>query len=86
VRSCIRRLAFCGSFQSAGSSARLFNSARRSRARSTSKMPPQQDERLLDLIEEFCGFCAHDGRDVMGWTVKSNDRFPGAAQHAVVRC
>src|SRR5262249_5915827 len=60
VRSCIRRCAFCGSSQSFGSSASLFSSARRARALSTSKMPPQQPDRLLDLIDQLLDFRAHD--------------------------
>ena len=53
------RWARCGSFHSAGSSAALFSSARRARAVSTSKMPPQQPDRLLDLIDDVLDFCAH---------------------------
>jgi hypothetical protein len=30
------------------------------RARSTSKMPPQQHDRLLDLIDDILDFRAHD--------------------------
>jgi hypothetical protein len=48
------------SFQKVGSSAALFSSARRRVAVSTSKMPPQQPYRLLDLIDEILGFRAHD--------------------------
>ncbi|RAI30480.1 hypothetical protein CH340_21440 [Rhodoplanes serenus] len=59
MRSCIRRCAFCGSFQSSGSSASLFSSASRARALSKSKMPPQQPDRLLDLFDDRLGFGAH---------------------------
>src|SRR6202521_2219887 len=52
VRSCISFWAFCGSFQRLGSSASLFSSARRAVDFSTSKMPPQQPDRLLDLFQE----------------------------------
>jgi hypothetical protein len=50
------------SFQKLGSSACLFSSARRACALSTSKMPPQQPQRPLDLFDGFFGFGAHDGR------------------------
>jgi hypothetical protein len=43
-----------------GSSASLFSSARRRVAISTSKIPPQQRERLLDLVDKVLGFRAHD--------------------------
>jgi hypothetical protein len=55
-------MTFCaraGSFQSAGSSASLFSSARRALAASKSKMPPQQPDRLLDFSNEFFDFSAH---------------------------
>src|SRR6516165_9868648 len=51
VRSCISFCAFWGSSQSLGSSASLFSSARRAVDFSTSKMPPQQPDRLLDLFD-----------------------------------
>jgi len=54
------RCALPESFQKLGSSAALFSSARRRVAVSTSKMPPQQLERLLDLFDEGLGFRAHD--------------------------
>jgi hypothetical protein len=50
VRSCISFCAFWGSFQSSGASASLFSSASRAVDFSTSKMPPQQPDRLLDLF------------------------------------
>jgi hypothetical protein len=61
VRSCISFWAFWGSFQRLGSSASLFSSARRAVDASTSKMPPQQPDRLLDLFNEAFDFGAHDG-------------------------
>jgi hypothetical protein len=42
------------------SSARRFSSASRFSALSTSKRPPQQPERLLDLFDDFLRFRAHD--------------------------
>jgi hypothetical protein len=42
-----------------GSSACRFSSASRARALSTSKMPPQQSERLLDLLDDGFDFGAH---------------------------
>jgi len=38
----------------------LFSSARRAVDFSTSKMPPQQPDRLLDLFDEAFNFGAHD--------------------------
>jgi hypothetical protein len=55
----MRLCAFCGLFQSAGSSALAFSSASRFWAASMSKMPPQQCQRLLDLIDNIGGFRAH---------------------------
>jgi hypothetical protein len=55
-------MTFCaapGSFQRLGSSDFALSSARRRVAASTSKMPPQQPERLLDRFEELFGFRAH---------------------------
>jgi hypothetical protein len=46
------RCALLASFQNEGSSAALFSSASRRVAVSTSKMPPQQSHRLLDLFDE----------------------------------
>jgi hypothetical protein len=57
------RISFCAaaaSFHSAGSSARLFSSARRASATSQSKMPPQQRDGLLDLFVQGVGFGGHD--------------------------
>ena len=56
------RISFCAaaaSFHSAGSSARLFSSARRASATSQSKMPPQQRDGLLDLFVQGVGFGGH---------------------------
>ena len=56
------RISFCAaaaSFHSVGSSARLFSSARRASATSQSKMPPQQRDRLLDLVVQGVGFGGH---------------------------
>jgi hypothetical protein len=64
VRSCITRLARCGSFQSSGSSACRFSSFSRARALSTSKMPPQQPERLLDLFNDGGDFSTHIGLSI----------------------
>src|SRR3954468_20093817 len=64
VRSCISFCAFCGSFQRLGSSASLFSSARRAVDCSTSKMPPQQPDRLLDLFNESFDFSAHGFSDL----------------------
>ena len=53
-----------GSFQRLGSSASLFSSARRAVDASTSKMPPQQPDRLLDLFNEAFDFSAHGFSDL----------------------
>ena len=50
VRSRITACAAWGSSHSAGSSARAFSAASRSSAVSQSKTPPQQRQRLLDLV------------------------------------
>jgi hypothetical protein len=42
-----------------GSSASWFSSASRAVDFSTSKMPPQQSDRLLDLFDETFDFGAH---------------------------
>jgi len=55
------RLARCGSFHRLESSACRFSSASRPRALSTSKMPPQQPDRLLDLGNDGLDFGAHGG-------------------------
>ncbi|AQS84257.1 hypothetical protein A0U92_05120 [Acetobacter aceti] len=52
VRSRIIFCAASASFQRSGSSARLFSSASLPWATSQSKMPPQQRNRLLDLLVE----------------------------------
>jgi len=59
VRSCISFCAFWGSFQKLGSSASLFSSASRAVDFSTSKMPPQQSDRLLDLFNQPLDFGTH---------------------------
>src|SRR5882724_8341579 len=64
VRSCISFWAFWGSFQRLGSSASLFSSASRAVDSSTSKMPPQQPDRLLDLFNEAFDFGAHGVSDL----------------------
>jgi len=56
------RIVFCaasGSLQSVGSSDLAFSSARRRVAASTSKMPPQQSDRLLDVFDQRFRFRAH---------------------------
>jgi hypothetical protein len=52
--------AFWGSFQSEGSSARAFSPARRFWAASMSKMPPQQPDGLLDLVDDVGDFGTHE--------------------------
>jgi hypothetical protein len=64
VRSCISFWAFWGSFQRLESSASLFSSASRAVDASTSKMPPQQPDRLLDLFNEAFDFSAHGFSDL----------------------
>jgi hypothetical protein len=49
----------CGSFQSSGLSASWFSSARRALDASKSKMPPQQPDRPLDVLDDGFSFCAH---------------------------
>jgi hypothetical protein len=51
--------AFSASSHRSGVSARAFSSARRFRATSQSKMPPQQSHGLLDVLDEIFDFCAH---------------------------
>src|ERR1700739_3198551 len=53
------RWARCWSLQRFGSSLRALSSASRARALSTSKVPPQQPDRLLDLIDNGLDFRAH---------------------------
>jgi hypothetical protein len=48
-----------GSSQNVMSSVSLFSSASLPRALSTSKMPPQQPDRLLDLVDDRLGFRTH---------------------------
>jgi hypothetical protein len=50
----------CGSFQSEGSSASWFSSASRAFEASKSKMPPQQPDRPLDVLDHRLDFAAHD--------------------------
>src|ERR1700681_3560660 len=64
VRSCISFWAFWGSFQRLGSSESLFSSASRAVDISTSKMPPQQPDRLLDLFNQTFDFGAHEFSDL----------------------
>jgi hypothetical protein len=61
LRSRISFWAAAASFHSAGSSARLFSSARRASAASQSKMPPQQGNGLLDVVNGARDFRAHGG-------------------------
>jgi hypothetical protein len=56
------RCALVWSLQNAGSSAALFSSARRRVAVSTSKMPPQQLQRLLDFFDKVLSFRAHNSK------------------------
>jgi hypothetical protein len=61
---------FCAAlalFHSLGSSARLLSSASRACAVSQSKMPPQEDEGLLDGIDEFLRFGAHGVASMSGF-------------------
>jgi hypothetical protein len=54
---------FCAasaSFQKLGFSTLAFSSASRRVAASTSKMPPQQPQGLLDRLSERFGFGAHE--------------------------
>jgi hypothetical protein len=44
----------------------LFSSASRAVEASTSKMPPQQPDRLLDLFNKAFDFGAH-GFSIRGW-------------------
>jgi hypothetical protein len=48
-------------FQIAASSALAFSSSRRRTDLSQSKMPPQQVDRLLDLVDGAFGLGAHGG-------------------------
>jgi hypothetical protein len=53
------RCALALSFQKLGSSAAAFSSARRALAASKSKMPPQQPNRLLDVLDQLFRLGAH---------------------------
>jgi hypothetical protein len=57
---------FC---QRLGSSASAFSSDRRVSAISTSKMPPQQLQGLLDFGKEGLNFSAHGKSGSDGWTM-----------------
>jgi hypothetical protein len=63
VSSCLRSrssaCAFFGSFQSDGSSESALSSSSRFSARSQSKKPPQQHQRLLDFGGDGGDFGAH---------------------------
>ena len=61
VRSRITPWARSESFQSSGSSATEFSSARRPTAWSQSKMPPQQGQTLLDLLHDLRHLGSHRG-------------------------
>jgi hypothetical protein len=54
--------AAAGSLHRSGASARAFSSSSLTVALSQSKMPPQQRERLLDVIDGFLGFSFHIDR------------------------
>ena len=89
VRSCITRWARAVSFQSVGSSACAFSSARRALALSKSKMPPQQSDRPLDVLDQLFGFGAHDyfrwPAGFNGWRPRTQHAFapacPGPSDH-----
>ena len=88
LRSCITRWARAVSFQSLGSSACAFSSARRALALSKSKMPPQQPDRPLDIFDQLFGFGAHGlvsifmyGADVAAAAAPRNPAFP--ARHRI---
>jgi hypothetical protein len=78
------RLARCGSFQRLGSSACEFSSASRARALSTSKMPPQQSERLLDLLDDGRDFRAHDKAPAGDVTKQAARRKPPHPQRFII--
>jgi hypothetical protein len=59
VRSRINFWARSGSFQSAGSSLSAVSSSSRRSEVSQSKRPPQQPQRLLDLLGHILQFGAH---------------------------
>ncbi|RXT21963.1 hypothetical protein B5U98_16095 [Bosea sp. Tri-39] len=60
VRSRISFCAVSASFQKSGPSESAFSSARRRCATSQSKMPPQQSNRLLGVVELRLNLWAHD--------------------------
>jgi len=64
--SCLRSrssaCAFLASFQSDGSSESVLSSSSRLSARSQSKKPPQQHERLLDFLGDGGDFGTHGGK------------------------
>ena len=66
VRSRITCCAASGLVQSSGSSDLAFSSARRRVAVSTSKMPPQQSQGLLDRLDQLFGFGAHR-QGILDW-------------------
>jgi hypothetical protein len=51
--------AFLGSFQRFGSSVLAFSSASLMGALSQSKMPPQQGQGFVDVVDQLLGFGAH---------------------------
>jgi len=59
VRSRITCWARAPSFQRSGLSAAAFSSSSRRSALSQSKMPPQQGQRLLDLLSQMSDLGAH---------------------------
>jgi hypothetical protein len=68
-------MTFCadaGLFQSFGSSALAFRSARRFGAVSQSKMPPQQAQRFLDLVGDVLGLGAHGASSGNGKSIGAN--------------
>jgi hypothetical protein len=68
-------MTFCAAsvwFHRAGSSAFAFSSARRRVDVSTSKMPPQQTDGLLDRFDERFGFGAHSKTHWKGESVASD--------------
>ena len=78
--SCARASPVCAasaSFQRSGSSDLAFSSARRRVAVSTSKMPPQQSQGLLDRFDQLFRFGAHDA---------GNPRLAGQTSGPTRRC
>jgi hypothetical protein len=64
VRSRIIACAADASDQKSAASDLAFSSSRRRSAASQSKMPPQQCERLLDIVDGPFGFGAHESAPV----------------------